>query len=183
MHILAPGAEGGTVYQGAMYVGEAPLTLRLPVSQLNYLSVETTDKLVGKAAFLTPAEINAPYTFSIKPKTLHPSSEQRVDKARKAYYWAWGGTWITGIAAWLFNGIVRSQIDSLNMMAPSPDMDVASVQRFYDDTVRMRDISTGFWAGVGVAAAVEIFLMARYMYIATEDATPIVAPDKTGVEN
>jgi hypothetical protein len=177
VQILAAGAVGGAVYQGSMYVGEAPLTLRLPVNQYNYFSVELPGGQLAKAAFVSPGEASQPYVFSLKPKTLHPSSEQRVDKARKAYYWAWGGTWITGIAAWLVNGMVRSQVDGLNQMGSfSGDWD--GVQKFYDDTLRLRDISTGFWAAVGVAAAVEIFQMARYIYIATEDVTPIAKPDK-----
>lgn len=177
VRITAPGAEQAQVYQGAMYVGEAPLTIRLPLNQLNYLSVETSGGQLGKAAFASPSETGGPYVLSMKPKTVFPASEQRVNKARRAYYWSWGGTWITGIAAWLVTGLVRSQVDSLNYAGVNPGPAPGSandIRQFINDTERMRDVSTGLMAAVGVAAAIEIFQMARYIYIATEDTTPMV---------
>jgi hypothetical protein len=173
--ILPRGGGGGMVYQGAMYVGEAPLTLRLPHNQFNYISVETADGKIGKAAFTTPDGVNQPFTFSLKPKVMHSSAEQRVNKARKSYYWAWGGTWIAAIAAWIVNGMVRSNMDSMVIgIAETPPVFNTD---FYNDTLHLYDISKGVWAAVGVAAAFEVFQMARYIYIATEDNTPLVRPD------
>ena len=47
---------------------------------------------------------------------------------------------------------------------------------FAAQNMRMYYISMGTAIAAGVAAAYEIFQIARYLYIATEDTTPIVKP-------
>jgi hypothetical protein len=42
----------------------------------------------------------------------------------------------------------------------------------------MYRISQGAWAALGVVVAHEIFQMARYLYTATEDTTPVAKPGK-----
>jgi hypothetical protein len=182
--VVAPGVERALVYQGAMYIGEAPLTLRLPVNQLNYISVETPDKQTAegetpgkqtaKAVFASPGQAGAPSIFSLKPKTP-PPGQDRVNRARSAYYWSWGGTWIAGIAAWMVTGILQSQNEAITeyyKLTGTYD------QGFYEQAQLMQNIYTGAWALAGAAAAFEIFQIARYLYTATEDATPVVKPDK-----
>ncbi|MCL2270908.1 MAG: PEGA domain-containing protein, partial [Treponema sp.] len=44
---------GSSVYLGALYMGEAPLTLRLPLNQLEYITVENR-KEMAKAVFSSP---------------------------------------------------------------------------------------------------------------------------------
>jgi len=152
-----------SVYHGALYVGEAPLTLRLPLDQLEYINIEWRDERT-KAVFLTPGLPSDSLNLSLKLKIPPPSGKQRVNKARKWYYWAWGGTWITGIAAWITYGMYTGQSAVLNR---SQDAD------FYNSTERLRVISLGTIIAAGVAIGYEVFHIARYMYIATEDVTPI----------
>ncbi|MDR0584315.1 MAG: PEGA domain-containing protein [Treponema sp.] len=174
VNILSPGVNGASVYQGAMYVGEAPLTLRLPLDQFNYINIETSDNQIARAAFISPGQSNTPYSFSMKLKTPRPGVD-RVNKARKTYYWAWGGTWITTIAAWIVTGILKTQNEAI---VYGYNTTGKYNQEFYDNALLMNDVYTYAWAGVGLAAAYEIFQMARYIYTATEDTTPIVRPDK-----
>jgi hypothetical protein len=174
--VLAPGVTGAVVYQGALYAGEAPLTLRLPLNQFNNISVQTPDGQVARAAFVSPAEVSRPYTFSLKPRM--PSADpERVNKARRAYYWSWGGTWIAGIAAWIITGMLKSQNEAITEHYA---LTGAYNQSFYDEATLMHDIYTGAWAVAGAAAAFEIFQMARYIYIATEDTTPVIKPNRQG---
>jgi hypothetical protein len=98
-----------------------------------------------------------------------------VNNARKWYYWAWGGTWVTGIAAWVCYGMYKTQYDSFSSYYEST---LTYDQGFYSDTQRLYYITMGAAITVGVAVAYEIFQIARYLYIATEDATPIVRPAK-----
>ncbi|MDR0291012.1 MAG: hypothetical protein LBI06_08770 [Treponema sp.] len=167
--IDAPGNAGAAVYHGALYVGEAPFTLSLPIDSLNYISVENSRGEMAKAAFVSPEMPDESFELSFKLKRPHPAEERRVDKARRWYYWAWGGTWLTGIAAWTTYGIYSSQNNALSR---------SSDQAFFDSTQRMYYISMGAVALAGVAVAYEIFRMARYMYTATENVTPIVKQER-----
>ncbi|MDR1586407.1 MAG: hypothetical protein LBS57_02990 [Treponema sp.] len=165
VNINVPGSTGASVYRGALYVGEAPLTLRLPVNQLDYVNVETPDGRYSTAVFNTPRTAADSNTFSLKTKISLPSGQKRVDKARRWYYRAWGATWVCGIAAWISYGMYTTQNAAV---AQSYSMD------FYEDTERLLYISMGSVILVGAAVIHEIVWMARYLYIATEDATPIV---------
>ncbi|MDR1319602.1 MAG: hypothetical protein LBJ90_08245 [Treponema sp.] len=165
VNITVPGDAGVSVYQGALYAGEAPLTLRLPLNQLDYISVEAPDGGTAKAVFNTPQTTAGSRTLSFRTKIPPPSGQNRVDKARRLYYWAWGGTWISGIAAWVSYGMYTSQSAA---QAQSYSMD------FYNDTERLFYISMGAMILAGAAVVHEIIQMARYLYISTEDATPVV---------
>jgi hypothetical protein len=166
--INAMGSPGASVYQGALYVGKAPLTLSLPLDHLEYFTAEYGNRL-GKGIFTTPALPTDTFGIFLKMKIPPPSGQRRVNKARNWYYWAWGGTWITGIAAWITYGIYSGQRDVLGLSS-SPD--------FYASTRRLNVISTGTMIAVGAAIGYEIFQMARYMYTATSDVTPVIKPER-----
>jgi hypothetical protein len=97
------GNAQNNVYHGALYVGEAPLTLRLPVNNFEYIEMENTDEKKGSIVFKT--QNSQEYEQSVSVKMSLPIKKGRVDKERRGYYWAWGSQWITGIAAW--NQIMR----------------------------------------------------------------------------
>jgi len=162
--IDTPGKTGASVYHGALYVGKAPLTLRLPLDRLQYVSVENRNER-DKAVFTTPGLPTDTVNLSFKTKVPPPSGQRRVNNARKWYYWAWGGTWITGIAAWITYGMYTGQSAVLNR---------SSSGAFRDSTQQLYFISLGTMIAAGVAVGHEIFHIARYMHTATEDVTPIV---------
>jgi hypothetical protein len=167
--ITVPGKTGVSVYRGAMYVGEAPLTLRLPVNQFDYVNLETAAQETASAVFLTPALFNQNDILSLKTKASRPSGQKRVENARRRYYWSWGGTWIAGAAAWMINGVFtayRSAYQSPDNPNPTREM--------YDQTMDLYYINLGGMALVGVAVAHEIFQMVRYLYVSGQDAAPIV---------
>ena len=166
--IDSPGKTGALVYHGAMYVGEAPLILPLPVDQLEYVSIEIFDES-AKAVFTTPRLPSDTLNLSLKTKIPPPSGQRRVNKARGWYYWAWGGTWITGIAAWMTYGMYTGQ---RSVLEKSRDYD------FYEDTRQLYYISMGTMIALGVMIGYETFHLGRYMYTATEDVTPIVKGDR-----
>jgi hypothetical protein len=168
VHIDTPDKIGAFVYHGALYVGEAPLVLRLPLDQLQYVSVEMRDER-AKAVFTTPGLPSDTLTLSLKTKIPPPSGQQRVNKARKWYYWAWGGTWITGIAAWITYGMYTGQSSVLSQ---------SNDPAFANSTRQLYLISLGTMIATGVAISHEIFHIGRYMYTATEDVTPIIRGNK-----
>jgi len=168
VRINAPGGEGASVYHGALYVGEAPLVLSLPLGNLEYVTVESRREM-GKGVFTTPDLPSDSFGISLKMKIPPPSGQRRVNKARSWYYWAWGGTWITGIVAWITYGLYSNQTAVLEQ---------SSDPAFYDSTERLGLISSGAIIAVGVAITYEIFQMMRYMYTASSDVTPLVKGDR-----
>jgi len=173
-NIEIPGpSSGGTVYHGALYVGETPLTLRLPLNLLEYVELETPDKKKGAIVFHTPDSDGDTYSFSLRTAT--PPEKGRVAKARRWHYWAWGGTWITGIAAW----IAYQTYETMNA-AVVYDSSITKIDNanFYKDYNNMWYIYGGALAAVAVAVAHEIFQMGRYVYTANKGSTAVVKPDR-----
>jgi hypothetical protein len=168
--ITAPGKTGVSVYQGAMYAGEAPLTLRLPANQFEYVHLETLGQETAEAVFLTPRIFNESDTLSLKTKIPPPSGQKRVEKARRRYYWSWAGTWIAGAAAWMTYGLYTTYRDTFTNTPLTQNQSV----ELYDQTMTLYYINIGTLALVGTAVAHEIFQMARYIYTSTQGAAPIV---------
>ena len=169
-NVEIPGTAAGTaVYQGALYIGEAPLTLRLPVNILEYVELETGNKLKGTAVFNTPGEIDI--TYSLPVKTGIPPVKGRVEKARTLYYWSWGGMWITGLAAW-----ISYQTYSVSNSAQNYNH---SSREFSEENLRMYYISMGTVAALGAVSAFWVFNIVRYLYLANRGSTPIVKTGKS----
>jgi hypothetical protein len=158
---------GAVVYQGALSIGEAPLTLRLPVNILEYVELESGDGLRGTAVFNTPEETNT--TYSLPVKTGEPPVKGRVEKARTLYYWSWGGVWVTGIAAWIA-GNAYSSMNSAQKYNYSDG-------QFADENTRMLYIRNGTYAALGAVSAFWVYNIVRYLYLANRGSTPVV---KTG---
>jgi hypothetical protein len=165
-----PGA-GGVVYQGALYAGKAPLTLRLPVNIMEYIDLDSGDGLKGTAVFTTPAENDANYSLPIKPKT--PPEKGRVEKARSIYYWSWGGIWVTGIAAWIAYHSYSTSNTTLSHL-PGDNLN----QDFVDGNVIRYYISMGTLIAVGAVSTFWIYNIVRYLYLANRGSTPVVKPGR-----
>jgi hypothetical protein len=161
--IEIPGTSlGGTVYHGSLYVGEAPLTLRLPVNTLEYIEMETSDGKKGTAVFQMP---ELPETgYSLPMRTSIPVSEGSVDRERRAYYWAWGGTWVTGIAAWL---LYYTFSGSYAAYEYRPNANLRN------EASQLETVSTGFIIAAGVVAAYHFYRLGRYLYVSNRGATPV----------
>jgi hypothetical protein len=200
VNISAPGETGVLVYQGAMYVGEAPLTLQLPAGRQEYVFAETLGGgRSSRAVFLVNEPIPAigsprepgpalPFLSNIFPKKstlggdneLHlqtrvpfPSGEERVAKVRRQYYTAWGGTWITGIAAWMIYGSYTTYVNTYNygyQQGVSVEM--------YESANRYSTALNVSMVVIGAAIVVEAVQMARYLYTASDDAVPVVKKRK-----
>jgi hypothetical protein len=126
------------------------------VSPPNWFSQNRLGELFGKQSFLEDNKL----VLYTKPL---PMGKNRVDRARRRYYWSWAGTWITGIAAWMLYGNFQSQSDALNF-SPSPTRDM------YDSALRANYLAIGSIGLVSLAVLVEFIQMGRYIHIAGEDA-------------
>jgi hypothetical protein len=190
VNISVPGKGGVSVYQGAMFAGEAPFTLQLPVNQLEYVFVETPRGESSSAVFLvnepiapmgSPGGASASF-LNIFPKKatmdgnnlqlqtrVPPSDQKRVLKARRQYYWSWAGTWFTGIATWMLYGIATNYRDAYTFGS--------ATQTSFDMREDANRLQTASMYGIGVVSAavlLEAIQMARYIYTAGDDAPPVV---------
>jgi len=151
------------------HVGQAPLTLRLPIDQLTYIFAKTSGGQEGKAVFAAPEMPDDTHSFSIKTKIPYPSGQKRVNNARKQFYWAWGGLWVTGITAWVTNGIYTSHYEAA-VNSSSPE--------FLSKAQGMYYISTGALVLFGAAVVYDVYQMVRYLGTASSTATPIIKQEK-----
>ncbi|MDR2923590.1 MAG: PEGA domain-containing protein [Treponema sp.] len=167
VRIDVPDFPGVSLYQGALYVGEAPYNLYMPINTLNYITAETRNGRAAKIVFSTPDMPDEAYNISLK---LKPSpGQKKVNNARKHYYWSWGATWIAAILAWGVNGIYNSRNDVL------PN---SSSQEFYSGTLTWYYVSAGSYILLGASAAYNLYRLGRYLYTSTEGATPIAKQGK-----
>jgi len=160
-------AAGAVVYQGALYVGEAPLTLRLPADILEYIELANGNKLKGTAVFNTPEGDGADYTLNVK--TGKPPVKGKVEKARTLYYWSWGGLWVSGIAAWIAYHSFTTSNTALSYLSPE-DRD----PKFVEDNLKRYENSRKINIVTGAVGAFWVFNLVRYLYLANRGATPVV---------
>ena len=168
------GEPDSIVYHGALYVGNAPLTLRLPVYHLQYIEMISSDSLnKGKIVFETPEASDFPSSFSARMRP--PMKSNSVDLHRRIYYWGWGSTWIAGIAAWIAQ-YSYSEAAKAYYVTYHPDL--------YKEQNTWSNVRTGAFITLGVAGAFTVYSFIRYLIIANKDATTVskqVKPRKINV--
>jgi hypothetical protein len=155
----------GHIYNGSLYVGESPLTIRLPVNNLEYVEMLADNGKKGSVVFKTKDDIEYNQTLSLKMS--QPNKKGAVARQRRDYYWAWGGQWITGIAAWLgfYSAMGVTQAANANGGVS---------QEFYDYGSNLTKFYYGAAIAFGVTSLYGIIRMITYIYISGRDSTPIV---------
>ncbi|MDR2797575.1 MAG: hypothetical protein LBB80_04465 [Treponema sp.] len=161
--ITVPGEA--KVYQGALYRGETPLPVDIPVA-LEHFQIETTE---GKVASVIiqggeQSEISQA-SLTLKPKPNHSAEEQRVEKSRRRLYGAYGRFWIALPVAFVINGIATAHINAYNRTG-NPDLYDGALTRYY--------ISIGTSIAAGVALAETFYRIFRYIRTGGEDAAFLV---------
>jgi hypothetical protein len=167
MDVEIQGNANSNVYHGALYVGESPLTLRLPANSFEYIEMEAANKKKGSIVFKTPDYYE--YTPSVSLKMSLPNKKDAVDRERRDYYWAWGSQWVTGIAAWLG---YYSFMGSNNAVAYGASYGNVT-QEFANNNFNLYYFSYGAAIAFGVTSVYGIIRMIRYIYISGRDSTPI----------
>ena len=159
----------GHVYHGSLYVGESPLTLRVPAKSLEYIEIEANNGKKGSAVFESKDSVD--YNQTISLKLSQPNKKGAVDKARRGYYWAWGGQWITGIAAWLgYYALIGS--NNAIIYGTNKGYDVGA--DFINTNNKYYKFYNGAAIAFGVTSLVGIISMIRYIYVSGRDSTPII---------
>jgi hypothetical protein len=156
----------GSVYNGALYIGESPLTLRLPVGQMEYIELETFDLQKGTIVYRAPETGGS--SLSIRAEI--PMRAGSVGRIRREYYQAWGATWLTGIAAWIAYYSYSSSNSAVNYQSGIGTVD----PEFMESNAAMYYVSMGTAIAVGAAAVYGIVQMVRYLYTANKGSTSVV---------
>jgi len=159
------GEPGSRIYHGALYVGDSPAILRLPVNSFEYIEIYTQDSLRGAAIFQVPEKSDFSHVLPVRAAI--PLEGGRVDRERRGFYWAWGGIWISGIAAW----IAYYSYTSAGVVIQAGSYS----NNFYNEYRNMENFLTGSLITVGVLSVYGIYRLIRYLYTANSGAVPVRA--------
>ena len=163
------GDTEGSVYHGALYMGEAPLTLRLPVNQMEYIVYEAHNMQRGELIFLTPATPG--FSLSLPMSTEIPVQSGSLERDRRHYYWTWAGTWITGITAWISYYTFFSMSSALrSSYLQTGEYDMG----FYNEYMDMNNFYNGALAALGVVSLYGVYRLIRYLNTANRSTMPAV---------
>jgi DNA-binding winged helix-turn-helix (wHTH) protein len=173
--------EKANVYQGAMFVGQTPLTLTGPLDGFGQISIETEDNNKGEyRTAQTIFQIEDKTSVKIAPKK--PAPTDRIEKARKRFYGAYGRLWIGLPVALMLLGVSESYVNAFN----SVDWD--KYPDLYDEKYptavfwsRTMPISAGI--GIGVLAADVIIHLILYVYQANRSGAILIQKDKSNKNN
>jgi len=176
-----PGKPGSSVYQGSLYLGQTPLTLRLPQNQFTYLSVETPEGetgssiLQGNRTYLGGAQFiqaDAPEgketVLSFKTSLPPPVGETPVEEARRKFYGAYGRFWIVLPLTIFTLGLSRSYIEGVN--------NTPADQRTGDQETKAKVAyyaQGAAWGLLGLSLAEVFYRIFRYVRASSPEADPL----------
>jgi hypothetical protein len=160
--IDVPSHRNASVYQGSLYLGEAPLTIEAPVNQFEYIQAETPAGDTGAVVFRAGQTENVITLPISMPAGGDPKP---LGTARRKFYGAWTGFWIILPAAFMLSGFTSTYKNAYTY-AGYPE-----VGKTYDT---LNAVSTGFWVGFGTVAAYSIYRMIRYGYTASKSVPRVV---------
>jgi len=159
----------GSIYLGALYAGEAPLTLGLSGGRMEYIE------------FVNPAMINIPVIYqtgydllSYQPLSFNTAindSVRSIENDRRSYYWALGGTWITGISAWIaYNSLMNADYAVRYDFSQKGSYDPG----FYNEYRNMTYVYYGSLVVAGAVTVYGVYRLVKYIINANKEAIPIM---------
>jgi hypothetical protein len=151
--VTVPGVPSASVYRGALYAGEAPLTITMDQGSYEHISVESA----GGSATMVFQGIDGDAVFEVR----EPGNRQ-VERMRRRFYGAWGRFWVILPAAILINGIAATYTNAYNYQG-DPGI--------YDEANNFRYISIAAWTVFGCTVAESIYRAFRYLYSSNEGVT------------
>ncbi|GHV83711.1 hypothetical protein AGMMS50212_10510 [Spirochaetia bacterium] len=157
--------ETADVYQGALYIGQTPLTVTDKAGELRDYNAITEDKRVAQNIFQI-----SEHALIMNPKIA--PEEGRTDKARKKFYNAYGRFWIALPLFVLMTGFRDSAIAGYGR---SGNADIGNqANNFFTPAYY---VSLGL---VGLTAGDFIFRLIQYVWQANKEQNPLT-PKKVEV--
>jgi len=166
----------GSIYQGALYMGETPVTLRLPFGSMEYIEMETQNSDKTAVVFQMPSAESYDGSSSLQTQQLSFDPIRSLETGnlnadRSFYYWVWGGTWITGILTWvMYNTYIGSNyaVNYDSVYKGSFD------SSFYNYNQSMYYATMGTAIAFGAVASYGIYRLVRYIITADRTASAAV---------
>jgi hypothetical protein len=153
-------AGSASLYDGALYAGQLPMSLRGPSGQQRGLNVETSDGEVAQTVFRVS---NNPIVFDPKP----PPPDDRTEVARRKFYSAYGRFWIALPLAVLGMGL-SSTMTSVYNSYPAGNPELGRQQEI------VSGVSLGLNILMGVCLADTLFRAGRYVWEANKESSPLI---------
>ena len=178
-----PDSPGSRVFLGSLYVGETPLTLRLPRNEFSYISVETQEGEVGSVVYRNNAIVRGSAQFAGNDaggravfNTAMPISpeERRVENARQGFYRSYGAFWFILPAALLTAGIAGTYIAADEYVtANNVRMDAETREKLSDSASLGRTATTAAYGIMGASLGISFYQIFRYVRASGGEPTPI----------
>ncbi|GHV88323.1 hypothetical protein AGMMS50267_06830 [Spirochaetia bacterium] len=145
--VQIPGKDGSAVYQGALYVGQTPFSLQLPINQAEYITVETRGGEKGTTIIPKGSGYGVQGTATLLSiPVARPPDDGRVNKYRRKFYGAWGRLWIALPAYMLINGLSESIASAYNNNPQKTQEQYDTAQLYYWLTTGSQIAAIGFGA-------------------------------------
>jgi hypothetical protein len=154
--VQVPEKEGSAVYLGALYIGQTPIMLDLPVNSAAYITVETPQGETGSTIIPQDTRAQAAPNVLGIPAVM-PLEAGRVNKYRRQFFGAWGRFWIALPVALLTYGLSESFTSAYNANPGRTQEQMNTVLVFQG--VQWGTI--GVAAGFGVEAIIRAILYAH----------------------
>jgi hypothetical protein len=165
LRVEAPEQPGTLVYRGALYLGEAPLSLTMPSGGYEYLTVETPGGETGRLVVQGSGGSGEGPAFVLKTAIPPGEDEKPVDRARRRFYGAYGRFWIALPVAFILGGVYNAYLDAYNNNV---------TQEMYDEAMKYWYISTGATVLAGLALTETFYRIYRYVRTSDENTAPPV---------
>jgi hypothetical protein len=157
-----PSHPRSPVYQGALYMGQTPLTITAPLNQAEYIHAETPGGGESSVVFRAGQTGNVVTLPNVIPRGIDPKP---LGTARRKFYGGWTAFWVALPLAFMASGIAATYGNAYDYTRYNdPDPELVSAYN------TLSAVSTGLWIGFGVTAAYSIYRMARYGHTASRDA-------------
>ena len=181
-----PDSPHSRVFVGGLYVGDTPLSLQLPRDSFSYISVETPEGKTASVVYRDNTLVKGNAQFVRKDDTSGSAmlttkapvspEEKRVDKARHAFYTAYGVFWFILPASLLTASIAGTYITANNNYLASPGFDPSSstYSNIHSTALASTYVQGAAYGVMGVALGVTFFQIFRYLFVSGGDATPII---------
>jgi len=166
-YVEITGDKEGSVYQGALFVGETPLTLRLPLNQTEYIELETPDSYKGTMVFQTPGIIDF---LEFLPIDTEPLPQKGVvNRMRNNFYWAWGGVWVSIIATWITYYTYMGMDFAIRYDYSQGNVN----QNFYNQYNLMPYLFGGTIVALSAVSIYGVYQLVKYLYTANKGFTSV----------
>jgi hypothetical protein len=152
-----------SVYQGSLYIGEAPLSITAPWNQFEYIHGETPMGDTTAVIFLAGQTGSAVTLPPAVPKGKDPTP---LRSARRKFYGAWTAFWISLPVAFILTGVANTY-KNVDIYMNHTNADVGKT---YDI---LHKVSIGAWGGFGAVVSYSLFRIIWYNHTASKSVPKV----------